>query len=159
MLVYGPSEGYGTLGGNLGAASKESMIAYPGSGKLGSSSELGSKRSVAKTDGQKVRKKKAGCCHLSTTGSEVAKTIKYLPMKLQGCTVLIEEGKNKWRVTNALQANTLGLAYRKTKNVDDRLENAAAWGDLITGYKEDEEWLRCETEIKAGKKKRASCCQ
>jgi hypothetical protein len=73
----------------------------------------------------------------------------YLPVKLDGATVLVQEFPkfpNTWRVTTQdghLRSSTAGLAYRKSKNLDDKVgKGVADWGSLVYGYDEGDGWIR-----------------
>lgn len=78
--------------------------------------------------------------------SDAGTRIVYLPIELDGAEVLVEECKNNWRATTEdddLISRTSGLAYRKSKNLDDRVGfSIVTWGTLIYAIDEGDGWVR-----------------
>lgn len=78
-----------------------------------------------------------------------AKPTRFLPVEITGILLLIPAGPNEWTVTKAhfpAPPRDPGLAFRKSKNVDDRLGagHYAAWGSTIRGHDEGGGWIRVE---------------
>jgi hypothetical protein len=76
----------------------------------------------------------------------------FLPMSVDGVTVLIQEKTNTWRLTNAqLQSTGPGVAYRRSKQLDSVLgPNAfAQWDTVLEGVDTGEGWLQCQVRCVA----------
>jgi len=79
---------------------------------------------------------------------QVAAPTMYLPMVVNGASVLSHQGDNNWLVDNSVfQANpqdTPGLSYRLRKHVDarDPRNRGPAWGDIVKGFDTGDGWLR-----------------
>lgn len=102
------------------------------------------------SDGKSEGKRKS---NRSGANSQKQKMTVYLPKEVRGATVLIKEGGNSWRATNALlHAETRGLGYRRSKNINDHLSVAQrlAWGDVMTGIDEGDGWIRCRVPVETG---------
>jgi len=83
----------------------------------------------------------------TTTSRQVA----YLPMEVAGLRVVIKMSDNNWLVTNDhLKSATTSLAYRSSKNNDDRMDCLGpTWGSMIQGFDEGDGWLRCGPQAAA----------
>merc|ERR1712139_245950 len=61
----------------------------------------------------------------------------YLPKKVDGVVVLVDEdgASTRWRATNDnLHADTSGLAYRKSKDINDEQGGILVWGRSVVGF-------------------------
>lgn len=80
---------------------------------------------------------------------KAAKPTRFLPVKITGILLLEPAGPNEWIVTKAhfpAPPRDPGLAFRKSKNVEDRLGagHYAPWGSTIRGHDEGGGWIRVE---------------
>lgn len=76
----------------------------------------------------------------------------YLPKVINGRTVLVQEGHDRWRTTNPdSQARFGGLSYRKSKQMEDRLEEGLGpvWGVVLDGVDEGDGWVRLNVASEA----------
>merc|ERR1712232_1444287 len=75
----------------------------------------------------------------------------FLPIELNGIQVLEHEGCNEWFVDNSvLQADTDGLAYRRSANLDDRVvgDPCARWGFRVKGIARGADWVQTQATFK-----------
>jgi len=70
-------------------------------------------------------------------------TIAYLPMVVNGVSVLTNAGTNVWKANSWSSVGSIGVSYRKTKQDDDRMDMGPAWGAVVIGVDEGDGWLRC----------------
>merc|ERR1719253_2006171 len=69
----------------------------------------------------------------------------FLPKKANGITVIVKDSTGNWRTTNAeLRANTLGLSFRTSKNLTDKLDELVKWGKSFHGSDAGNGWVECE---------------
>merc|ERR1712232_770611 len=74
----------------------------------------------------------------------------FLPMIVQGKNVLMHTGGNTWRVDNSLlQSPSQGVAYRRSKQLDDRynfdrIDKVATWGSIVEGIDTGDGWLQTQ---------------
>jgi len=77
----------------------------------------------------------------------------YLPKRINGVTVLELEG-HEWKLTNEeFKAESSTLAYRATKNLEDKMtetKRGPKWGGCFKGVDEGDGWVRTEIS-QAGK--------
>merc|ERR1712072_93270 len=69
----------------------------------------------------------------------------YLPKKFNGVPVLIESEGGMWRATNEhlMLPNLVGLGYRASKTLDDRVgDSYLAWGSCVCGVDDNSLWVR-----------------
>jgi len=70
----------------------------------------------------------------------------YLPMELNGKTILVNEGEDRWKVTNCFfNASSSCVAYRKSKTVDDTLNDGPDWESRIKAVDEGDGWVRIQS--------------
>merc|ERR1712232_480879 len=64
-------------------------------------------------------------------------------MVIRGVTVLTRQSDNQWLVDNAaLQSNSSGLGYRRSKTSDDMEKGSSVpWGTTVMGYDTGDGWL------------------
>lgn len=66
----------------------------------------------------------------------------YLPKGLEGEAALIEERKGKWRVAPVKDYGA--LAFRASKELEDKIESYVELGHLVEGVDEGNGWVRCQ---------------
>jgi len=68
----------------------------------------------------------------------------YLPQKLDDCTVLLQEENGLWRADNSmLQASTQGVAFRGSKELDDRVAGLILpWRSTVAAEDEGDGWVK-----------------
>ena len=69
----------------------------------------------------------------------------YLPKQVYGVGLLAEEGTG-WRAQDDSGGTYHGIAYRRTKNLDDEVDDHSAvleWGNHVHGEDEGDGWVRC----------------
>lgn len=74
----------------------------------------------------------------------------YLPKEVRGATVLEKRGNDQWWVTNEhLKGPPTGIAYRKTKSIEDIMAgvNGPGFDQNIEGKEEDDAWVSCVVEV------------
>jgi len=78
------------------------------------------------------------------SSGEQAFMIAYLPKEIRGSVVLVQEEGDSWRLTNGhLQSSAPnGVAFRKSKNLTDKIQQDFAWGTVLNGYDENDGWVR-----------------
>jgi len=101
------------------------------------SKEMGAATKKVKTEKRRKKQEKA---------SEEKLPV-YLPIQINGVTVLEKEGE-EWKVTNAeLKADTGSLAYRATKDLNDTMtetKRGPSWDRCISGEDEGDGWVRTD---------------
>lgn len=67
----------------------------------------------------------------------------FLPKNIRGETVLLPEGSDAWRLTNSKLRSPApnGLAFRRSKKLDDKIDRDLAWGQALNGVDEGD-WVR-----------------
>lgn len=73
------------------------------------------------------------------------KVTRYLPKKARGVAVMVHVGGDEWRVDNSvLQSSAAGLAYRRSKDMNDKDGiRIATYGTTVHGI-DDGDWIRVE---------------
>lgn len=74
-------------------------------------------------------------------------SVKFLPKRVNGALVLLNEGSNIWRVDDtALKIGIEALGYRYTKNLTDQVPGPGVeFGSILSGIDEGD-WLKIEIE-------------
>jgi len=69
----------------------------------------------------------------------------FLPKQANGITVLVKDSTGSWKTTNAeLGANTVGLSFRRSKKLDDKVDEIVKWGQSFHGSDAMKGWVECE---------------
>lgn len=72
-------------------------------------------------------------------------SIRYLPVQLDGIQVLTIESFDRFRAENSGLAHSgPGLAYRFSKDPDDKDNRYLPWGARVSGMNHYDGWVRCE---------------
>merc|ERR550537_1797373 len=68
----------------------------------------------------------------------------YLPNQIRGCTVLLQEADGRWRLTNdkVRSSKPNGVRFRRSKNMEDRLDKDLAWGAALAGKDHGDGWVQ-----------------
>jgi len=79
---------------------------------------------------------------------EVGVRTAFLPMKVQGVQVLLEEAPHIWRATKGkLNSKAPGIGFRRSKRLEDRVEDEILnYGEATYGVQEGD-WLRCQIKV------------
>jgi len=134
----------GTNAGSSNGNAKQSIGSSASSAStLSNKYEASSAVAAPELDGQKAFLPKP------FPGIHESPSIAYIPKKINGFVVLAEEpnARGTWRSTNKYLnlADSPGLAYRKSKNVDDKMGALVLhWGTSVNGADEGDGWIRLE---------------
>ncbi|CAK0876011.1 unnamed protein product [Prorocentrum cordatum] len=68
----------------------------------------------------------------------------FLPKAVRGVTILMSLGLCRWRVDDSkLKSGMESVAYRKSKNMDDKLVGVhALFGEEVEGVDEGDDWVK-----------------
>lgn len=73
----------------------------------------------------------------------------YLPRKLNGVRVLIQEQDGRWRATTEnfeVEPGSKGLGYRRSKLLEEKTDALLKWGACVQGTDEGDGWVRFSLE-------------
>ena len=85
-------------------------------------------------------------CYSETESRDELETV-FLPMKMKRKIVLVHTDGNRWRLDNSKFKNSgPGLAYRRSKHIDDKRDDFATWGSLVDGTDTGDGWLQTQVQ-------------
>lgn len=88
----------------------------------------------------------AGASSSSTYHQET----RFLPMTLQNVNVLLHTSGDTWLVHNGeLKAETRGLGHRRSKQLEDKIDDRSIWGSFVQGTPTGDGWLQIKVQVKS----------